>query len=440
NYSAASKVYQELFTADAKQSTNPYARYQYAQALYKSGKTNEAIDEFKSIQENFPTSEYGEVSLYTIGWIYFQKKEYIQSIVQYNTVISKYPKTKLEPIIYYSIGDAQFNMEKYDSAIVNYEKVLSQFPSSPYVFDAVNGIQYSFVAKGNPDKAVTFLGEFVSKNPGLSYSDQLLFKKGEIYYSLQQYEKSKTEYKSFTSAYPNSKLVADAYYWIGKSAQNLKQTDEAIFNFDIVFKNYKTSELASASILEMGAIYRSQKKYENAITIYDNGINEFKKSGRIPEFLYNKGLTLLEMNKFQDAYSVFEEVVIYYPQNVFADKSKIELALIDIAAGRFTIADEYLTSLSENRTDELGAKSQYYLGQSFYEQKKYNEAITSLVRVRTVYSRYEEWLMRSYLLMGDCYVKINDKRNAAEMYRAVIAKYSGTPIGDEALQKLRKVQ
>jgi len=26
------------------------------------------------------------------------------------------------------------------------------------------------------------------------------------------------------------------------------------------------------------------------------------------------------------------------------------------------------------------------------------------------------------------------------MYRAVLAKYSGTPIGDEAQQKLRKVQ
>ena len=190
----------------------------------------------------------------------------------------------------------------------------------------------------------------------------------------------------------------------------------------------------------MGNIYRSQKKYDDAIKIYDTGISELKNSGQIPEFLYNKGMTLLEMKKFQEAYSVFEEVVMSLSANVFADKSKIELALVDIAAGRFTIADEYLSSLAENRTDELGAKSQYYLGQSLFEQKKYNDAITSLVRIRTVYSRYEEWLMRSYLLMGDSYVKLNDKRNAAEMYRAVIAKYSGTPIGDEALQKLRKVQ
>lgn len=440
NYSAASEIYQELFTSDAKSSSDPYARYQYAQALYKSGKTNEAIFEFTTIQEKFPTSEYAEVSLYTIGWIYFQKKDYAKSITQNLSIIAKYPNTKLEPVIFNSIGDALFNLEKYDSAIVNYEKVLAKFPSSQYVFDAVNGIQYCYVAKSNPDKAATFLGEFVSKNPSLSYSDELLFKKGEIYFSIKQYEKAKNEYKAFTSAYPKSKLVPDAYYWIGKSAQNLGKNDEAIFNFEKVLMDYKNSEFASASVLEIGLIHRSNKNYDAAVKIYNRGISELSKSQKIPEFQYNKGLTLLEMNSFQEAYSVFEEVVMYSPGTVFADKSKFELALIDLAAGRYANSDEYLIGLAEKRTDDIGAKSQFYLGQSLYEQGKYIEAITALVRVRTIFSRYEEWLMRSYILTGDCYVKLNDKRNAAEFYRSVVTKYSGTSIGDEALQKLRKIQ
>lgn len=440
NFAAASKVYQELFSSDVKLSTDPYARYQYAQALYKSGKVNEAISEFTSIQEKFPNSEYGDVSLYTIGWIYFQRGEFPKAISQYKVVTAKYPKTSLEPIIFYSIGDAYFNMGKYDSAIVNYEKVIAQFPTSNYVFDAVNGIQSSYVAKGNPEKAVSFLGEFALKNPNLSYSDQLLFKKGEIYYSLGKYEQAKQAYKDFTSAYPKSKLVPDAYYWIGKSAQSLGQNDEAIFNFDKVFRNYKDSELAGSSVLEMGNILRANKKYDDAIKIYDAGSNDLKKSPKVPEILFNKGQTYLEMKKFQEAYSVFDDVAMYYPESIFADKSKFELALIEMAAGRYSNADNYLSALSEKRSDDVGAKAQYYYGLSLFEQAKYNDAIAALVRVRTVFSRYDEWLTKSYLLLGDCYVKLNDKRNAAEMYRAVIAKHSGTSYGDEALKKLRKIQ
>lgn len=440
NYSAASKVYQELFNSDVKLSSDPYVRYQYAQTLYKSGKVYEAISEFTNIQEKFPNSEYADVSLYTVGWIYFQKGNYSEAIAQYKNVSIKYPKTALEPIIYYSIGDAYFNLGKYDSAIVNYEKVIASFPTSNYVFDAVNGIQSSYVAKGNPEKAISFLGEFVSNNPNLNYSDQLLFKKGEIYYSLGKYELAKDAYKDFTSTYSKSRLIPDAYFWIGKSAQNLGQSEEAVFNFDKVFRNYKDSELAGSSILEMGNIYRQNKRYDDAIKTYDSGINELKKSPKIPEIMYNKGQALLEMKKLEDAYSVFDDVANYYPETIFADKSKFELALLEMAAGRYTNADSYLSTLSEKRTDDVGAEAQYYYGLSLYDQGKYNEAITELIRVRNVFSRYDEWVTKSYMLLGDCYVKLNDKRNAAEMYRSVLTKHNGTPLGDEALQKLRKVQ
>jgi TolA-binding protein len=440
NFAAASKVYQELFTSDAKLISDPYARYQYAQALYKSGKINDAINEFNSIQTDFPSSEYADVSLYTVGWIYFQKGNYADAISQYRTVSFKYPKTALEPILYYSIGDAYFNLSKYDSAIVNYEKVISQFPTSSYVFDAVNGIQSSYVANDKPERAISFLGEFVSKNPNLSYADQLLFKKGEIFYSLGKYEQAKQAYQNFISTFSNSKLVPDAYYWIGKSAQNLGQNEEAIFNFDKVFKSYRNSDLAASSVLEMGNIYRLNKKYDDALRIYDEGINSLSKSQKVSEILFNKGQTYLEMQKFPDAYSVFEQVVTNYPETIFADNSKFELALIELAAKRYENANSYLSELSEKRSDDLGAKAQYYYGLSLYDQGKYNDAITSLVRVKTVFSRYDEWLTKSYLLLGDCYVKLNDKRNAAEMYRAVLAKHSGTSFGEEALRKLRTVQ
>jgi TolA-binding protein len=440
NFAAASKVYKELFSSNAKLNTDPYARYQYAQALYKSGKINDAIAEFTSIQEKFPTSEFADVSLYTVGWIYFQRGNFPEAISQYRIVTTKYPKTALEPIIYYSIGDAYFNIGKYDSAIVNYERVISQFPSSSYVFDAVNGIQSSYVAKENPEKAISFLGEFVSKNPNLSYSDQLLFKRGEIYYGLGKYELAKQAYKDFASTYPKSKFIPDAYYWIGKSAQSLSQNEEAIYNFNKVFENYKNSDLAASSILEIGNILKSDKKYDEAIKIYDSGVANLSKSQKIPELLFNKGQTLLEMKKIQEAYSVFDEVVMNYPETIFADNSKFELALIEIAAGRYANADSYLSALAEKRSDDIGAKSQYYYGLSLFNQAKYKEAITELIRVRTVFSRYDEWVTKSYLLLGDSYVKLNDKRNAAEMYRAVLAKHSGTSLGVEALKKLRKVQ
>lgn len=440
NYAQASNIYRDLFKTGSTDITNPYANYQYAQALYKSGRVNEAISEFTQLQSKYPNSEYAEGSLFTVGWIYFQQSDFNQSIVRYRDVLSRYPKTSLEPIIYYSIGDAYFNLSKYDSAIVYYQNVITQFPSSDFIFDAVNGIQFSYVAMGSPERAVSFIDEFVTRNPNFKNADQIYFKKGEIYYGLGQYENSQRSYREFIARYSSSGLVPDAYYWIGKSSQSLNQFEEAIYNFDIVFRDYKSSEIAAASIIEIGNIHRATGNYQDALNAYDKGVNELSKSPRMPEILFNKGNTLVQMERFSEAYQVFEDVAMYHPNTIFADKSGFEMGLIELALGRYSNADNLFRSLAEKRGDDLGAMAQYYHGLSLFEQEKTTEAITALVRVRTVYSTYDEWLTKSYLLLGECYEKLNETEQAKEMYRAVVQKHKGNAYGQEAQEKLRKLK
>ncbi|MGB5896508.1 MAG: tetratricopeptide repeat protein [Ignavibacteriaceae bacterium] len=440
NYTASYQVYKDLFISQKLSLDDPYAYYQYAQALYKSGKTESAINEFSNLQMKFPNSSYSDVSLYTIGWIYFQQGDFKTAIDKYRGVMVVYTKTTLAPVIYYSIGDAFFNMSSYDSAIVNYQKVLTNYPSSDYVFDAVNGIQYSYVAKGKPEKAIALIDAFVNENPSLKFSDQVYFKKAEIYYSNREYESAKESYKDFIEKFSYSELIPEAYYWLGKSADNLEQYEEAIIYFNTAFQKYSKSEIAASSVLEMGTIYNSLENYGAALSTYNLAIKKLEGSPGIPEILYMKGLTYIKTDSLQQAYEVFSDVSYYYRETIFADKSKFESGLIDLAAGRYDNSDSNFLELAEKRNDELGAKAQYYYGLSLYEQSKYTEAISALVRVRTVFSMYDEWLTKSYMALGDCYVKLGDNRKAEEMYLRVISDHKNDSYGKEARKKVRELK
>jgi TolA-binding protein len=440
NYSAASKIYKGIFSAGTNSIDDPYTLYQYAQALFKSGETASAINEFLELQKRYPYSQYGENSLYTVGWIKFQEGNFEEAINDYHNVMLVYRNTSLAPIIYYSIGDAYFNQSKYDSAIVNYQRVISQYPSSDYVFDAINGIQYCYVALGQPNKAINLIDQFTSQNPNLKFSDQIFFKKGEIYYSQNDYENAKKSYEQFVSRYSKSQFVPDAYYWIGKSAQNLKQNEEAIFNFNKVFDEYPGSESAAAAVIEIGNTQFNLGKYQDAINVYDRAIAQLKKSPRIPEIIFNKGVTLVKMNEIQKAYDTFGDVILNYDETIFADKSIFEMGMLDLTAGRYENAEANFQTLAEKRTDDLGAKAQYNYGLTLFDQGKFDEAISALNKIRTVFPAYDEWMTRAFLLMGDCYVKLDDKRQAEEMYRAVVAKHKNDPFGDEARKKIRQLE
>src|SRR5690606_33993182 len=69
NYEAASRVYRDLFNLGSHGIGSSYAYHQYAPALYKAGKTEPALAEFKTLQERFPDSDYADESLFTIAWI-----------------------------------------------------------------------------------------------------------------------------------------------------------------------------------------------------------------------------------------------------------------------------------------------------------------------------------------------------------------------------------
>ena len=440
NYSAASLIYKDLFNSGKTGLDNPFTYYQYAQSLFKGGDANQAIVEFRNLQQKFPGSPYADKSLYLIGWINFQQNNYKGAITEYSNVLQVYPSTSLRPAIYYSIGDTYYNMEQYDSAIVNYQRVLSEFPSSNYVFDAVNGIQYAYIAQGKPEKAVSLINDFVSKNPNSNFSDKLFFKKGEIYYSRKQYDKAKISYNEFITAFPQSNLIPDAWYWMGKSSRNLGKDDEALQYFNKVFEDFPDKESAVSSVIEMITIYNNRKDYNSALAMLNKSLDKLSKSPRLAELEFMKAETLINKSEIDGAYEVLVDIVQNYNGNIFAEKSKIELGLIDLAAKRYDNAVNYFKGLSETRNDELGAKAQFYLGELYADQNQYSEAVTALVRVKTVFSAYDEWLTRSFLKLGDVYIEMKDYNKAQEMFKVVLSKHKGDAYGKEAQIKLRTLK
>ena len=439
NFDKASDIYQEIFSHSSSLLNNDYAYYQFGQALFKAGRSDEAIDKFVTLQRKFPRSKYVDDSQYLIGWINFQKGAFEKAIENYMELFRRYPQSPIKPIAYYSIGDCYFNLANYDSAIVYYQEVIDKYPNTQYVFDAVNGIQYCYVAKDQPDNAIAFIDRVLVENPTSKYADQISFKKGDIYYSINNYQKAKQAYIDFIDSYPSSPLIQNAYYLVGKCAANLSENDEAVLRFQKAIDMDIKSETGIASVIELGKLYTDSKDYTSAVDIYNKALTAVPNSKRTAELQYMKADALVQAGDMQNAYETFNNVITYYNGTVFASKSKIELGLLELKAKRYENAEQLFKELGESSIDDLGAQAQYYYGVTLLEQDKTNDAISAFVRVRSVFSMYDEWYTKALLKLGDCYVKLNDKKNAREMYKAVLSKHPKGEYAVEANKKLREL-
>lgn len=439
SYGKAAKHYKEVLENGNYFNDDDRSYFNYAQALFKSGNATEAIKTLEKIQTDFPASSYTDDSQYLIGWIYFQQNEFDEAIINYKKIFENYPQSPTVPIVYYSIGDSYFNKGEYTDAIKSYEQLIKKYPNSSYVYDAVNGIQYCYIIEDKPKEAIKYLDRFINEHQDLNFLDKLQFKKGEIYYSGGKYQLAIREYSKLIDQFPQSSLIYNSYYWMGKSASLLEKLNDAISYFNLVIDKALNTEEGFNSILELGRIYRKQNNFNNEIELYDRVLPNIKNEKQTSEIIFVKAQSFIENNDIASAYENLNKIVDKRDGSLFFYKAEIELGILELARMKYESSLYLFTDVSKNRTDDIAAQAMYYTGLNYFEQEKIPEAITELIKVRSMYSSYDEWYSKSLMLLGDCYVKNGDKANASEMYKAVIKRHRRDILGKEAKQKLKEL-
>ncbi len=439
DFKKASNFYKKALSHSNEISNDDRSYFNYAQSLFKIGESSEAIEVLEKIQAKFPASEYADDSQYLIGWINFQRNDYNGAIADYNKLFAIYPESNLKPVALYSTGDSYFNLGEYEKAISSYKTLITQFPNTQYVYDAVNGIQYCYVVQDQQDNAIKYLEEFIFNHSKLDFLDKIYYKIGEIYYSSGSYQSAISAYNKLAEKFPKSSLISQTYYWMGKSAILLPDDAQAIPYFENVIAGSINSEEGINSVLELGGIYKRQNHTSKELSLYDQVLPKISDSKRISQIKFVKALGYIENQDISSAYRELNEIIDKRDNSLFYHKAEIELGILELVRNNYDSALELFNDVAKNRTDDISAQAKYYIGMAYFQQNKIAEAITELIKVRSVYTMYDEWYTKTLLLLGDCYVINNDKANAANMFKSVLKRHRQNQYAIEAKEKLDKL-
>ena len=226
---------------------------------------------------------------------------------------------------------------------------------------------------------------------------------------------------------------------MAKSENLIGKPDEAIPYFNLVVNSELNSEVGFNSVMELGSIYRAQKNIEKEIELYDDVIPKITDQKRITEIKFTKAQSFIANQQIPQAYAALQEIVNYRDGSLFYHKAEIELGILEQNNENFDNAYSLFKDVADNRTDDIAAQALYYIGLNYYKQHRIPEAITELIKLRSVYSMYDEWYTKTLLLLGDCYVINNDKANASEMYKAVLKRHRNNQYAKEANEKLKQL-
>ena len=429
-----------------------------ARAYNKMKQYPEALKVFKSIQSNYPESEFAKyaepiisdinqkmsapldsflaknslVNLYKQGYKYSSNKNYKKAIETFKKFLELYPNSSLASNAQYWIGESYYGLEDYENSLTAFNTVIEKYNNSEKFAASVTKIDMiKEITKANEkDKKQKLLEE--------TFYKKIL----KIYYN-KQYDETITGMNDFIKKNPKSQFIPNAHYWIGESyyaksgwAYGNYDDSEKLFSsakksFNRVIKKYPKSNKITdsktklAKIEQIRAYIKSRKlflnkKYPKARKSFYSFLKKYPKSFLLPNCYYWIAQTYQRENNFEAASENYQIIISKYPNsnkiadatNRLAELNKQEKK--EVSQKSFQLQQEdSLKAINQN--DELLSKTDsiYVKVKEFFNNKKYATVITFIQEQK---NRNLDITDSVKLLLAESYFEIKNYKLAMEQF------------------------
>lgn len=411
-YESAANAFYEI-----KDTDNPYvsaARYYYAHIAYLNKNYETASQNFKKIEHD---PQFGSLVPYYLTQIYYKQEKY-EILLDYAPAVLDSAPAKREEEIKKLIGDAYYETAQYKEAIPYLNDYLKRHSGTAEDYYQLGYANYRL---GNFEAAVDAFQQSVKDNDTLSQS--AFYYIGEASIKLDDKQDARSAFRSAYKLGVDDELTEDALFNYAKVAYELSYHpyDDAIIAFEEYINTYPNSAKIKRAYEYLVGVYYTTKNYKEALSSIDRiksqDIELLQAKQRLAYF---RGVELFQNEDYSGAIQHFKLSL----ENVYDPKLKAAAQYwmaesyyrqkdYDNAAHNFT---EFLASAGSRSLDYF-AKGYYHLGYTYYEKREYSSA-TFWFReyVKNADKENKGLINDAYLRLGDSYFIQKNYNKAVEFY------------------------
>ena len=332
----------------------------------------------------------------------FRQERYKEALSNLRYFMDLYPRSELAGPVSFLIGDCYFRLAKegdlrsYQPAINAYELAVALYPDCEEVprglFQLANSyreMRYYYEAEGNYEV-------LIDKHPDARCIPDAFFWKAENYFQNDEPGEAKDKFQNFMVRYPkgDSLKLKRASFRIADCYAELKDYGRAQKGYEKALGRWQAySGLFPETLFYMGLTYLKNGDYDKALSLLFTGLNVFPEQEYNHILLSKIGDVYQKQGEVGGALKVYAQNSVLYPESKGALISEIKMADIGVSKPGFFKFGQYLEPLlvyqrviEKYPATDLAEDALYKQGFAFSEQKRYQEAIASLIKVLEEYT------------------------------------------------------
>jgi TolA-binding protein len=416
-----------------------YATFQKAMVAGVNN-SSEKISLLNGLIRKYPTSGLVADANMEIANTYLSTEQYRESLPYLKNVLSSSGNDVLKPKALLRSGLANYNLGNNAEALSKYNDLLKQYPNSVEAQEALDNAKSIYVEEGRTSEYINF-----AKGMGIAIStsqeDQLAYQEAEVQFNNGNFQAALQKFEDYLKKFPDGKYALDAAFYKSEMYANQKNWIKASEGYESV-ADKAPNKFAEKSILQAARInFFNLKDYTKA-EIYYAKLKDFA-SSQENKMEAMRGL-LRSQFELQQWTAASDNARDLLNEKGIGSDDKIIASMIMGKSfqsdGKCESAIPYFKTVASLSRAAYGAEAQYQIATCQFGQNRLKDAEKSSFEVIHKSGSYELWVTKSYILLGDIYLKEKDYFNAKATFQSLVENAKIEDLRMQAEQRLEEVK
>ena len=465
---------QALAQVAAGPTDNPWVvrgLFELGQLQYKQDKKDKAAEAMNKVLAAKPPAEIAAPAMYLLGWTEFDAKRHEQAADRWAKMIAAHPDDPRTPDARFQRGIALKEAGKHHEALAAFQEYVSKHPGAQHATRARQLAAASMQALGKNDEAMQALARLAGDRQ--QASDTVLYDLAWSQRAVKDTKGAAETYRRFLKDHSSSKLApavrnelaeflyadkgyeeaaklleavvddasadaktrAAATYRLGWCYEKLNQPAKSAATFLKFAEANPDDPLAASALLQAGLSLASQGKYPESASALSRMLQRFGQHEQASVALLKLGEVQAEMGDHAASLKSFTDFLQKYGKDPFAYRAHFGVGWANEQTRQYDAARRAYQQAIDATNTETAARAQFQIGETYFAEGKFEEAVAALLAVEDVYA-YPKWSAKALLEAGRAFEQLKQTDQARRQYAQVAEKYKDAPEAALARERL----
>ncbi len=421
----------------------PDRAYGYLQSGIIQGVLNDVTSarvSFDQVIKRYPKSRYFDDALFERAQLDFEKGNYEQAAVAFTELLNKQPNSKFVPYGLQRRATAYYNLQQYDRTISDYQDFLKSHITHKEANNVLLGLQETLALQGRSSEFQAYLDNYKEANPDQEGLEEVEYEAAKNLYFNLEYEPAINRLTAFIDKYPDNINLLEAKYYLAEAYYRAEKDEEALAVYNELLED-RTFPLINRVIQRVGELEFASKRYENAIFFYQ----QLEEVATNKKQQYNAWSGMMEsfyaLSNY-DSVDHFANLIITQGAVSLdaSNKAQLFLGKSAYAKGDYATALDHFINTINTAKDIYGAEAQFLTAEIQNLQEEYKQSNETLFELHKSFNNYEIWYDRSFLLIAENFVALDETFQAEQTLQSLIENSQLSFIVEQARARLKEIE